>query len=130
MHVPRALTVCSTKGCPEITSGGRCPHCDREADKRRGTATERGYTGRGHRIGFRRAVLRRDPTCVCTDTSHNHPVPCGQPSTDADHHPLSKRELVARGLDPNDPRYGRGLCHSCHGSSTAQHQPGGWNAER
>ncbi|WP_433406947.1 hypothetical protein [Streptomyces sp. CA-146814] len=45
----------------------------------------------------------------------------------ADHWPLSKRELVARGLDEHDPRRGRGLCHSCHSSETARHQPGGWN---
>ncbi|MEU6709988.1 hypothetical protein ABZ897_00800 [Nonomuraea sp. NPDC046802] len=51
------------------------------------------------------------------------------PSTVADHHPLSRRELVARGLDPDDPQYGRGLCTSCHGKETAANpeQAGGWN---
>jgi len=42
----------------------------------------------------------------------------------ADHWPLSKRELVERGLDHNDPTRGRGLCGLCHASATAQHQPG------
>ena len=32
------------------------------------------------------------------------------------------------GLNPNDPRYGRGLCGSCDSAQTAIRQPGGWNA--
>lgn len=124
--MPRASTVCPTTGCPNITVGGRCPACKAKADRLRGTATERGYTGRGHRA-FHRAVLRRDPRCVCDDTSHGHGVPCWQPSTDADHHPVSRRDLVAAGLNPNDPRRGRGLCGTCHDKATAANQPGGWN---
>ncbi|WP_228637251.1 hypothetical protein [Microtetraspora sp. AC03309] len=46
----------------------------------------------------------------------------------ADHWPLDRRELVRRSLDPDDPKHGRGLCKSCHDGSTAQRQPGGWNA--
>jgi 5-methylcytosine-specific restriction protein A len=46
----------------------------------------------------------------------------------ADHWPLSRRELTEQGLDPDDPRHGRGLCARCHSSETARHQPGGWNA--
>ncbi|MER7155437.1 holin, partial [Streptomyces lydicus] len=61
------------------------------------------------------------------DESHGNPTPCGQRSAHADHYPLSRRELVARGDDPDDPRHGRGLCGPCHSSETAQHQPGGWN---
>lgn len=54
-------------------------------------------------------------------------VLCGKaPSVVADHWPLSRRELVARGLDPNDPRYGRGLCADCDRAQTARRQPGGW----
>jgi 5-methylcytosine-specific restriction protein A len=49
------------------------------------------------------------------------------PSQHADHHPLSRRELVERGLNPDDPKHGRGLCHAHHSSETSQHQPGGWN---
>jgi 5-methylcytosine-specific restriction protein A len=45
----------------------------------------------------------------------------------ADHWPLSRRELVEQGLDPDDPKHGRGLCTSCHSRSTAREQPGGWN---
>jgi len=114
----RALTTCSTPGCPVLTSGGRCPGCRREAEARRGTARQRGYGG-GHERRFRRGVLVRDPVCVlCRD----------ELATVADHWPLSRRQLVAAGLDPNDPAHGRGLCVSCHNKETARHQPGGWNA--
>lgn len=65
------------------------------------------------------AVLARDPLCVI----------CGiRISTVADHHPLERRELVARGLDPNDPERGRGLCSGCHNAKTARTSPGGWAA--
>ncbi|MET9729702.1 holin [Streptomyces sp. NPDC006458] len=122
----RAMSICSTPGCPEYTNGGRCADCRAAADRRRGTSTQRGYGAR-HRSRFRDAVLARDPACVCTITSHGHDSPCGQPSRHADHHPLSRRDLVARGQDPDDPQHGRGLCHRCHSAETAEHQPGGWN---
>lgn len=119
--------VCTVPGCPEFTQGGRCPEHQRAAEKRRGSARQRGYGGQ-HETRFRPGVLAKHPTCVCTDQQHGHGQPCGQPSVHADHHPLSRRELEARGLDPNDPQYGRGLCGPCHSSETAKAQPGGWNA--
>ncbi|WP_432136817.1 holin [Streptomyces sp. bgisy154] len=110
--------VCTVPGCPEFTQGGRCPEHQRAAEKKRGTARQRGYGGQ-HETRFRPGVLAKNPTCVL----------CGQaPSVHADHHPLSRRDLEARGLDPNDPRHGRGLCSPCHSGETAKHQPGGWNA--
>lgn len=67
---------------------------------------------------FREGVLARDPICkVCRRA----------PSTVADHFPLSRRELVAAGLDADDPERGRGLCKPCHDRETARLQPGGWN---
>lgn len=113
----RALTVCTVPGCPEYTEGGRCDEHRRAADQRRGGARARGY-GRAHER-FRASVLARDPVCVLCHNS---------PSVHADHHPLSRRELVDAGLDPDDPTRGRGLCPPCHSSETAKHQPGGWNA--
>lgn len=101
---------------------GQCsPHCraTRRArtQRARGSATQQGY-GQQHREQFRKPVLERDPVCVV----------CGvEPSTEADHWPMSRKELIAAGLDPNDPRHGRGLCKRCHSSETAKHQPGGWN---
>lgn len=113
----RALKVCSQPGCAELTDSGRCGECGAEAEKRRGTARQRGYGKAHHR--FRQGVLAKYPVCVLCYT---------QPSTVADHYPLDRRELVAQGLDPNDPVNGRGLCASCHNKYTAEAQPGGWHA--
>ncbi|MGK4583471.1 holin [Kitasatospora sp. HPMI-4] len=114
----RAYTICTVAGCPEYTTGGRCDEHRRAADRARGTTSQRGY-GRGHRTRFRPAVLARDPVCVLCKQ---------QPSQHADHWPLSRRELVDAGMDPDDPQHGRGLCQRCHARSTAAEQPGGWNA--
>ena len=111
------MRVCSVHGCPEIypkTEGTRCPTHRREADQNRGN---RGYGTRGHRE-FRTAVITRDPICTLCKA---------RPSTIADHHPHSRRDLIDAGLNPNDPQYGRALCKPCHDSETAHHQPGGWN---
>lgn len=114
------MRVCSVAGCPTIypaSEGSRCQAHRREADRARGTAQERGYTGRGHQA-FRNAVLTRDPICVICKVAF---------STVADHYPRSRKELVDAGLDPNDPQYGRGLDKQCHDRETAQNQPGGWH---
>lgn len=113
----RGLRVCPTPGCPELTEGGRCPTCQTEAARRRGSSAKRGY-GRRHRHRFRAGVLAKHPVCqVCR----------AAPSSEADHHPIDRVTLVLRGLDPDDPVYGRGLCKPCHSKETAVHQPGGWN---
>jgi len=113
------MKTCSKPGCPTLVEAGdgRCKPHKAEADRARGTATERGYTGAGHQA-FARAVLRRDKVCVMPE--------CDRAAKHADHHPLSRKELIAAGLDPNDPRHGRGLCHEHHSSETTQHQPGGF----
>ncbi|MEU9349042.1 holin [Streptomyces sp. NPDC048278] len=118
--------VCSEPRCPEYTQHGKCDQHRREAEQRRGTARQRGY-GTEHEELFRNPVLQRDPTCVCTEQAHGHGSPCGQLSRHADHHPQDRRALVQAGLNPNDPRYGRGLCGPCHSSHTAAEQPGGWH---
>lgn len=115
----RALTVCTVAGCPEYTNGGRCTEHRAQADRARGTSTQRGYSSRTF-IRARRTVLARDPTCTV----------CGkQPSTVADHYPTSRRDLLTQGVtDPDAPHRMRGTCGPCHSSETARHQPGGWNA--
>lgn len=115
-----ALSVCSEPDCPNLSTGGLCDECRAArrqcSDHRRGSAQERGYD-REHERRFRAAVLERDPMCVeCM----------ARPSTVADHYPLSRRELVEQGLDPNDPNHGRGLCKPCHDRHTARAQPGGF----
>jgi 5-methylcytosine-specific restriction protein A len=110
-----ALRICTEADCPEYTDQGRCPEHRRQAEQRRGSAARRGY-GTRHRSRFRRGVLDAQPVCVLCKRA---------PATEADHWPVDRRELVARGLDPDDPQYGRGLCKPCHSSETAVHQPGG-----
>lgn len=122
----RALKVCSTPGCPTLVRSGRCAECTARAEAARGSSRARGYD-RAHERRFRPGVLRRYPLCVCEDPTHGHGAPCLRAATVADHHPLSRRELVHAGLDPNDPQYGRGLCAPCHDRETAVNQPGGWN---
>lgn len=119
----RALTTCSQPGCPELVERGRCEEHKRAAEQRRGSAARRGY-GKKHRQRFRAGVLERDICCVlCRDAG------TWTLATVADHHPLSRRELEERGLDADDPQYGRGLCHDHHSIETAKNQPGGFNAE-
>lgn len=126
----KAMKVCSTRRCPELVPRdvSRCDECVAKAEAIRGSAADRGYGSR-HRRSFRRGVLLRHPLCTCECQGHtNHGTQCLRPSTVADHHPRSRRELVALSLDADDPQYGRGLCRSCHDQHTAVAQPGGWNA--
>lgn len=120
--MPRAAKVCSTSGCPNIVGRDskrtRCPDCETKAEQARGSAHQRGY-GHAHETRFRAQVLARDPICTLCRRAR---------ATEADHHPLSRRDLVRLNLDPNDPKRGRGLCHDCHSGETAGNQPGGWHA--
>lgn len=112
MATRRALSVCPTRGCPELTTGGPCAGCASARDAARGNSRERGY-GKAHRQRFRVGVLARHPVCtLCHRAASVH----------ADHHPLARETLVLRGLDADDPKHGRGLCASCHSSETARNQ--------
>lgn len=125
--MPRALKVCSQQGCPELCESGRCHTHERQADRARGTWTDRGYNTT-HWRGQRRACLRRDPLCQCEETKHGHGHACYEQATVADHYPNSRRELVEAGIpDPDNTRYLRSLCKSCHDKHTAATTPGGWN---
>lgn len=122
-------TACPTHpgSCPEIVPTGRCERCSKQGDRERGTSWQRGYRT-AHVKGFRPGVLLRDPVCVCGQRGqHDHAERCYRASTVADHWPLSKRELIERGMDSDDPKHGRGLCKACHDASTAVNQPGGFN---
>jgi 5-methylcytosine-specific restriction protein A len=108
----RALKPCSSPGCPEYTTGGRCEGCRRRADKARGTQRERGYGGRWRTIRARK--LRRDPQC------EGWPVPgsCTRPATEVDHIDGDTANVHASNL--------RSLCGTCHRRRTAHDQPGGF----
>lgn len=110
--------VCSKPGCPTTYDGeqSRCPEHLKAAKKTHWEDTKV-YKSPGHRE-FRRLVLDRDPICVLCKI---------RASIVADHYPKSRKDLIALGFDPDDPRFGRGLCRGCHNSETAANQPGGWN---
>lgn len=113
------MRVCSVHGCPEIYDGkhSRCATHRRVARARR--TGNRVYSTPAHRA-FRAAVIQRDPICVA----------CGQAfSTVADHYPRDRRTLVDLGMNPNDPKHGRGLCAPCHNKHTAATTPGGFRAD-
>ena len=117
--------------CPAATRG-RCTCTRRVSDQRRGNATDRGY-GRRHRRVFRAEVLQRHLFCQCRDAScRSHGDRCVSRSSVADHWPMTRRELVAAGEDPDDPKHGRGLCKPCHDHATATdpRTRGGWHATR
>jgi 5-methylcytosine-specific restriction enzyme A len=102
-------TPCSKCG-RAVKRGGLCAfHLAQYDKRRRPTATQRGY-GAEHRERFRAGVLERGPDCVL----------CGELATVADHYPLTRRELVDMGADPDDPANGRGLCKPCHDRHTGQ----------
>jgi 5-methylcytosine-specific restriction endonuclease McrA len=63
--------VCSTPDCAELHQGnGKCPDCRHESEKRRGTASQRGY-GSTHRKAGDEAIA-----------GATHCTHCGQPFTD------------------------------------------------
>ena len=122
-----AWRVCSRPGCPNLHDGtGRCPTCTAAADKAR-RPDGNPYASKGHKE-FRRTVLARNPRCVCMGDCGDHTGLCAARSTVADHHPLERVDLVAAGLDPDDPTRGRGVCKPCHDRKTARTKPAGWNA--
>ena len=119
--MPRAARTCAR--CPTVIPNGErlclpCLTAQRAASDRARRPDGNPYATHGHHT-FRTAVLARDPICVLCHRRW---------STVADHHPISRRDIEAAGLNPDDPNHGRGLCKRCHDRETARNQPGGWNA--
>ena len=106
--------------CRQPYKGDRCEVCKARDAKRidadRGTPAERGYDLHWARI--RAAFLKQHPTCDL----------CGEPAVVADHHPTSRRDLVAQG-DPHPDAWShlRPLCRSCDRTEGNAKEPGGWN---
>lgn len=118
----RALSVCPTSGCPELTAGGRCQGCKRKADRVRGSGSARGWNARW--AAFSKRYVREHPICACAYDwcTHAHePGQCSQPSTDPDHKDGSGRN----GPRAYDPTNLQPMCHSCHARKTA-HMDGGF----
>lgn len=128
--------VCSTPGCPNLieTPARKCDACARAQRDRARTRGHNPYSTKGHQ-SFRRQVLARDPYCTCPGDSGRggcgkHHGLCGNPSTIADHYPYERTELIDMRLNPNDPKFGRGLCKQCHDVKTGKTRPAGFNTRQ
>lgn len=116
MTDPGSVKVCAHPGCPELTSAIYCVTHTRErkqaSNRRRGTASQRGYNKRWERT--RRAYLGQYPMCECG---------CGRIATVV-HHLDGQGPNGPRGHDPTNLQ---ALAKVCHDRVTAQQQPGGWH---
>ena len=101
-------TVCTTTTCAVIHTGtGKCDACiskTRATQDKQRRPTGNPYANAGHKR-FRSVVLDRDPVCVVCHLAA---------STVADHHPVERVDLIAQGMNPDDPTHGRGVCKRCH----------------
>lgn len=116
----RPLRPCTTPGHNVVTGTGRCQQClDRLRADRRRRSPQHDY---GPLWRVRRAAFLADnPRCAL----------CNRRANVADHHPVSRRLLIARGVvDPDTDDRLRPLCKPCHDRETAQLQPGGWHRDR
>ncbi|MDT3395447.1 HNH endonuclease signature motif containing protein [Streptomyces sp. B1866] len=120
MPARRALQVCPTPGCPNLTKAGRCPTCQAAATHARGSARAKGYDGRWERT--RAAYLREHPYCECDDCT-TLPELLRPRATEVNHRD---------GLGPHGPRGHdwanlQAMTKAHHSRHTAREQPGGWN---
>lgn len=115
----RAMSVCSTPGCPTLTHGGRCEGCKARARRSRRSPTRAGYDSRWQKTRAR--FLREHPYCECEECMAL-PAPLRPAATEVDH---------IDGLGPLGPRGHdwsnlRAMTKAHHSRSTARNQPGGW----
>ncbi|MGW7598128.1 HNH endonuclease signature motif containing protein [Streptomyces antimycoticus] len=116
----RALQVCPTPGCPELTSQGRCDACQQRANRRRPSPTAKGYDARWQRT--RAAYLRAHPLCECEECEQL-PALLRPRATEVNHRD-GLGPLAPRGHDWSNLQAMTKAHHSRH---TAKEQPGGWN---
>ena len=107
--MPRAMRVCSVKGCTELARQGKCGECKRKANNARAQVTSAWNSKRWR--AFSKAFLRKYPLCFT----------CSGTAVHVDH---------IDGLGPDGPRgYDRSnlqsLCRSCHSKKTVA-QDGGF----
>ena len=113
--MPERWKVCATPGCPELTTGRRCP--THTAQGQRTQAAQRRHTGDQSMDTYSTTAWRRTRARFLRD--HPDCAACGKPATDADH-VAPRRILEAAGAtNPDHPTWLQALCHSCHATKTA-----------
>lgn len=95
--------------CRRIVPPGPCAYCtpitQHDSDARRGSSAERGYD-HAWREHVRLPFLAEHPLCCL----------CGALAEVPDHHPHTRRELLAMQVEDVDAWHRlRPLCLSCHG---------------
>lgn len=108
------MRTCAQPGCPALVIRGRCSAHAREADQRRGTATERGYTTEW--AAYSRAYRRAHPKCGeqsdgTLDPTHSR---CLQAGRIAASECVDHIVPVSRGGDFWDPANHQALCLACN----------------
>lgn len=118
--MPRALSVCATPGCPELTPRGRCQECQTKAQRNRRSNKAQGRDSRWYRESAR--YLREHPYCECDECLQ---VPeLLRPRAEVVDHIDGLGPLGPRGFDWTNLR---AMTRSHHSRHTAYAQPGGWN---
>lgn len=109
------MRPCLVSRCPNLTRTARCPQHtptqsqgERDYDRSRGSASQRGYGARWRRL--RAMQLNAHPLCVV----------CGRAATDVDHI-ISRRK---GGTDVEDNL--QSMCHQHHSEKTNREDGGGW----
>jgi 5-methylcytosine-specific restriction protein A len=113
---------CSQPGCPELVRG-RDGACAEHSKQRAAQRQNRGGSsyGRDWRERVQPRFIYRNPWCVL----------CGQRAQVADHWPISRRDLIARGeRNPDAVTHLRPLCKACDAKERPKREPGGFLAER
>lgn len=110
---------CSTPGCRELTTQGKCGQHKKEESKRydsqRGTAHQRGYGGRW--VKYRRWFLARRPICECKECKESGRI---LPATVVDHIKPHKGNYELF-WDPNNHQ---AMAKRCHDKKTATEDGG------
>lgn len=136
--MPSALLhPCSVPGCPALTDQPRCPVHTKQADRQRGTPTERGYNAawRDFRRRFKNTLIMHGIAPVCGAALPGGPLMaasrCRAEGRLNDvalelHHdpPLQPHERQDRRAVCNPLRVGW-LCKACHSRATQEQQQAG-----